>query len=441
MRLDVAEMTNLFDSPPLLRSMGARATGEFRSALANTVLVGCQHLLETTGALIEELFACGLRPEHTFLMGKVYSSNDGVVERLRKLGVSVTAGSRATEPGGLADAMTNDATALWEWVLARGLTDRLVLVLDDGGHVTRTVPEWAECRAESRGVIGVEQTAGGLKVRRRGFLRCDVVSVAESAAKRLLESPMIVEAVRDRLIRSIPNLAKQRVGILGCGALGRSLADWVQEHGTLAGVYDVKRTDHLSEARSPHELVEASDVVIGCTGEPSLALGHIRGAQGRPLILASASSGDVEFSEILRHVRCTPMGTHVCPDLAIRRGASVKRPITVLRSGTPVNFDNSPESVPGDKIQITRALLFAGVAQALAMSHDYAGAPRTTVVGSPVMLSARAQMRTAQDWTDLSPGASAYRDAFADERAVRLRSGGVQEDGAEDLIARFLQLD
>jgi hypothetical protein len=52
-------------------------------------VVCVQHLLETTGSLLEALIRLGVQPEHIFVLGKLYSNCPEVQTRLRSIGVRV----------------------------------------------------------------------------------------------------------------------------------------------------------------------------------------------------------------------------------------------------------------------------------------------------------------------------------------------------------------
>jgi hypothetical protein len=74
------------------------------------------------------------------------------------------------------------------------------------------------------------------------------------------------------------------------------------------------------------------------------------------------------------------------PDLVVEDGARRWR---MIRSGFPVNFDNSMDSVPAREIQLTRALLLIGVTQALRLGDE-----RTRMV----MLDPWLQLEAVRSW-------------------------------------------
>lgn len=144
--------------------------------------------------------------------------------------------------------------------------------------------------------------------------------------------------------------------IIGMGAIGSALYDSLKEKYTVCG-YDInsKKSD-LSQDKIIN-IVKDYDLVIGCTGTElfdPLLLKNL----DKDFILVSTSSSDREFmSHKLK----------VLQDKADqdRDGyhSIIYCNITLLNSGYPINFDGKKKNIPIDKIQITLALLAAGVCQ------------------------------------------------------------------------------
>ncbi len=65
-----------------------------------------QHLLETTGSLIQTLVSLGLNPSNVYILGKAYSSNSSVEERFRRLGTHVVAAGRQQRWGEYSTQLT-----------------------------------------------------------------------------------------------------------------------------------------------------------------------------------------------------------------------------------------------------------------------------------------------------------------------------------------------
>ena len=157
--------------------------------------------------------------------------------------------------------------------------------------------------------------------------------------------------------------------MVGLGTVGRDIAQRLLREGRQVNVYDKDGAVQglLPEARwrrTLRDLFESSRCILGCTGEDLLRnpdwLGDLRGDR----ILASCSSEDIEFRSLLRRFsganRDDPLGPI---ELPLRHGT-----LTVLRGGFPANFTGTKNSGPVSLIQVTRALLLAGVFQAAGLA-------------------------------------------------------------------------
>lgn len=418
----------VFPSLPVLESVALHWAAEDRQRLGQVWFVCCQHLLETTGSLFEVLIRLGAAPSHVFIVGKVYSTHLQTAARMRSLGINVRDGTRAASFGQFDRAIGGDVHAMWKDALAAGALEppgRMV-VLDDGGYCARTMP--GNVIAARRCVV-VEQTSSGMAgASGNGTWQTPVVAVATSAAKRLLEAPLVVDAVLRRLERFEHYRSGMSVGILGLGALGCALLADLRSKGIPVCAFDSRpqamRPATASEARASAELlIRDSGLVVGCSGERSVQAEWIPRRQ-TPLVLASASSSDREFADVLERwadaIRLVGK-EQSCPDLVIPRIGG-QCPVTLLRSGFPVNFDNSHESVPQDQIQLTRGLLLAGVLQAMRMA--FRERPRTHTI----MLDAEVQRSVVRTWLDAGGKADpTVAQCFHDLKWVRQESGGDED--------------
>jgi hypothetical protein len=193
------------------------------------------------------------------------------------------------------------------------------------------------------------------------------VEVAGSAAKRILEPPAVTASIM-RFIMPRLELSAGRgvIGIIGLGTVGQDVARRLLSEGREVSVYDKnpKYRCMLKGAKwcaSPQKLFEASDCILGCTGENVFdgADSWIAGLKGNR-VLASCSSEDNEFRSLLKRAERLdardPMGTVI---LRLPAGS-----LRILRAGYPANFTGTKNSGPVALIQVTRALLLAGVCQA-----------------------------------------------------------------------------
>ncbi|MBU6234204.1 MAG: hypothetical protein KGQ41_00015 [Alphaproteobacteria bacterium] len=294
-----------------------------------TLLIGCQHLTPSTLGLLERFEATGIDPKSMVLIGKCYSTVEGVVAAMHSRGMMAHGGSVPVSAGGYQEAHLRDVANLWQEVFIRlqsGDYDRLV-VLDDGGDVIASMPAHVAVP-----VVAVEQTTNGLlKLKQKSKLSCPVVSVAGSAAKREHEAPFIAGAIADALaLRD----AVQNVGIVGAGAIGYACAQkLVARFNAVVRVYPEPCAD-----------VWKHSVVLGCTGaDISPRNGEARSVR----YLASGSSGDFEFNTLIKG------RPHSFSDMQI--GWQV-----VMNGGYPVNFIRTHEMEAPQEISLTRSLIFEG---------------------------------------------------------------------------------
>lgn len=386
-----------FPRLPVLESVLPRSSPDLEAALSDTVLVAVQHLLKTTGSLLESLFSLGLRPENTFVLGKAYSSNTGVADAIRAKGVSVQAGTLPTRPGGFQHVFGDDIRLLWSTVVARLRKERpaRLVVLDDGGTCTAMMPMEVCGFAQ---VSGVEQTTSGV-ASGRSLPPIRIVEVATSAAKRILESPMISRAVLSRL----PDIEEAgRCGVIGVGSVGSAIVSRLLEHQRMVYVFDRELSRIASSPvarleRSVERVIQNSDVVFGCTGDDVFSAPPTVRWRNGETTLVSCSSEDREFRSLLVRAdrsgcleEWTPTGE------ALIRGAGTT--VRILRGGFPLNFDGTEESVPAREIQLTRALLLGGVLQAV-----LCGGTRGPTDRRGRMLDSWFQSRVAQAWFDSAP--------------------------------------
>lgn len=405
-----------------------RNTADIAAQLSRTVFVCVQHLLESTGSLLECLIRCGVPANQIYVQGKVYSTSPEVLARVDSLGITVHGGTAPASLGQHSVAMKKDVDELWRCVLCeeRLRTADLLIVLDDGGHCISGIPRAAY---DYWRVVAIEQTTSGLQATHSR--QCPVIAVASSAAKRLIEPPMIAAAILSKLKAVVPGgRIPQRCGVIGFGNIGAAVARSLVELRHQVYVFDIDKaqqnnSDELQWLSSAEELIAATDIIFGSTGknviEPEWLLKHLQG----PKMLISCSSGDVEFRSALDWIgyhdrKCHhPLGSI---EFALSDGDPM---LTIARGGFPVNFDRTPESVPAKEIQLTRGLMLGAVMQAVLCESD--NEQRTST--REIMLNPVLQQFVVRQWLQHSRHHS--KDAittFFQHEAIRAMSSGQNVD-------------
>jgi hypothetical protein len=419
--------TLLFDDLGLLEELVDRTNAVYPSILSGVKFVCVQHLLETTGSLIEAFLKLGAKPRDINLLGKSYSAGKSVFERLLKLGVNVSLNRTEGGVSGFDPVFDQAVKEQWQRVerdLTRSESFKAIVVLDDGGHCIAWIPRQIAVRHP---ISAIEQTASGLKRINRALReqRLPIINVALSAAKTLIEPPFVIATLMEKLRGVVPK-EPTNCGVIGIGNIGRALVTELHQQGHTVFVYD-KNTSAYREGmrtcKNVTELIASVDYVFGCSGDDTVrSLGWRREISGKKTFI-SCSSEDIEFRSLLTFIRKSKPTRAIAndpkEDLAFERGSlSIK----VVRGGFPANFDDSGESVPKVDIQMTRALLLGAVLQAI-LCERKAGYQ---------MLDPGVQRFVVQRWFSLNPGRKdcyepGVRDVFNRLDSIRQRSEGSDE--------------
>jgi hypothetical protein len=389
------------------------------SLLANADVLTCQHLL---GSIIPQFKAIQkIVPGVHFweILGKPYSANIGVVQTLESAGFEVNKDSCMLPVRGTASNCYRLGTfAQRHRQVVRASVKRFfssmsktmmdsrvpILVIDDGGVLIDAVGNEAVAAGTTRPIVCIEQTQHGLYAARTyigrrhtpkgGFA---VINVAQSLSKLVLEAPLIAESVLENTIAAVDRLVEDRVvsqgnglrvGIVGFGSVGESIAETFRDYGTRGElephglsdliVYDRNKNRIAGAKRANHDiawsvdhLLKSAQVVIAATGGTSFYEESAKNLNDGA-ILASASSGDIEFRGLSNwdsdQMPVLP-GILENTDFDIVHGdICLSRPevgqVRVLNGGFPVNFNGDFDPIPSERIQLTRALMLAGVLQA-----------------------------------------------------------------------------
>jgi len=258
--------------------------------------------------------------------------------------------------------------------------------LDDGGSIHLEMPATVDQEFK---VVGVEQTTYGIAHHASCSARgIPVVNVATSAVKRHFETPQIIEAT---LKRAVPLLKGHRsIGVIGLGKIGLELSKSLRNRRRRLMAFDTnpERIELLEKqaiSASVEQISSECTFVFGCTGKDCISPEAFLGKYSTVSALASCTSGDIEFRGLLQgNVRWDKLcrGDSRCPTLQTELPND--RVLQVFRSGYPINFDNSVESVSPDRIQLTRGLLMCGVLQACRLQdNDIARRASSSLMLSP----------------------------------------------------------
>ncbi len=326
--------------------------------LSDVAIIACQHLLGTTVNLFDALIEKGLRPERTFVIGKCYSTHVGTMKKLARRGVTVSPMSIAFDATRTFDDQFLSYTKEFFDDAMTAITEdedvKKIVVLDDGGFLLQHANT---LRGTAERFVGVEQTSSGFERLKNIPLRFPVVNIARSDAKLKYESPFIAADVIRRIRKNTRLRKTTRVLVVGQGAIGRECK--LQLRG-MCDVYGCDATVTRCDFGGAYaEQLHTFDVIIGATGTQVLSVDDC--ARLKPgVVLVSASSSDREFPA-LAFRQANPNVTDCHSEITMNG-------VRLLNGGFPVNFTGRRHSVAPRNIQLTRALLFAGVCEALEMS-------------------------------------------------------------------------
>ena len=335
--------------------------------LENTLLLACQHLLEPQKRMFELFLGLGLKPENCVIIGKNYSTNDGILSELRGLGCVVAPFSDAYDPCQLFKPWFEAQlkSFLAEQLASRDLSSYdKVAVLDDGGYLLCAI---AEIFPALTNVFGVEQTSSGHHKVMEAKLPYPVESVARSHQKLVYETPYIGECGGPRIIQHLDARGKSdpNILVLGLGPIGSQIAGRLLIASGYRGACADPAVSEQSASRGAYALLAAKsrviphrdamlriaefDVIVGCAGTPVLEGADI--ARLHPeASLISMSSSDHEFPPLPFRIK----GGKVHDDCYLGRRC-------LANSGFPITFSGQRNEMPSWQIELTISLLMARI--------------------------------------------------------------------------------
>lgn len=326
--------------------------------LKNVKIIGVQHILDTTVSMFDSLFDYGLIPANVYLLGKCYSTNESSFNKLIKRGVNVSLGSYEYDSHISFDHVfeKNINTMIADFIesLSKSGSTDLIIVLDDGGKCLLQINNLYK---GSIPIVGIEQTTDGINTIIKHSINFPVISVARHPLKLQYESPMIAQAIIEKILEHLPssNLLSKSCLIIGGGAIGLEIYKKAAVFFEKIDIYDLNSELSTLTSKKLEEILPNYDCIIGCTGQKTISndlYRHLR----KGVILISASSSDREFDalqirkQIERHSNC---------HLTINT-----KDITLLNGGFPVNFDGAEENIDPYLIQFTIALMTSAIMQA-----------------------------------------------------------------------------
>ena len=375
----------------------------------------CQlHCLPSTVRLIVRLCSTdiGINPRHIIFVPKSYSTISPSRLELEHLGVQLVDHTERFQPGCYDQSVKNSlvkachlAGSTCAELAAQGSRVRLVII-DDGGLLTEAWwTQWPTPRQASVfdvagsertfspiETVSVQQTTSGIR-RLPHPSQIPKIDISRSAAKRYFESRIIAEGVLSK-VRELDLLQEgDPVGVIGVGALGTALAEDLFQQRAEVFVYDIRKRYRLpkgsNKCRTLRTLLSQCRIVFGCAGEDIIdpCILDTLNINSNSITFISCSSRDIEFRRMLRY-KGISNGIYARIAIKTQKGTHY-----VENGGFPINFDRVKELKSPDEIALTRALVFAGVLQALCLDC-------TRLPAGVIRLSPGAQQYIVRSWME-----------------------------------------
>lgn len=304
--------------------------------ISDLKLFSCQHLLAPQYEMYKLLIEFGFTPENITVLGKIYSSNKGIIQDFQRLGI------KCIQPE-FRDMPFDEEHEFNCKKIAEEISDEDInIILDDGGYLIY------EARDKSV-LFGVEQTSSGFRKLENIHLKFPVLNVARSKTKLVQESPIIARMILQRLKEylSDTNIISPKVLIVGLGPIGNSLLKILTDEGVNVSGFDIETTKELLIS---YLRTEKPDITIGATGAALFSETDLDQLDNDHLYhFISVSSSDREF-----------------PVVPFRNNNQIHENINYknfvfVNNGFPINFKgNRYESTP-EEIEKTIALLMGSV--------------------------------------------------------------------------------
>lgn len=403
--------------------------------LGNTYFIGVQHILETTVTLFDALIEIGVKPENMYFSGKCYSTAPEIEEQVLKRGIKLMPSNKPEEPGEYEKYCRKNISRMWERFIGEinnKHVDRII-ILDEGGRCLEGMPEFIGFKYC---LAAIEQTRAGLYSESVNLLPFPLIEVASGAVKKILEPPLIAEAILNRFKNLLTRLNPGQntvFGIIGNGAIGNGLCRYLLTQGYTVIVYDQDENafqniidNKFYRLGSIEEIIAGSNIIFGCTGKDVTEKIDILSLVKKDKIFISCTSEDKEFRTLLRAMASQKVvSVDTLSDMVCLSANRSK--IIILQGGFPFNFDRKPWNVPARDIEVTQGLLFGSCIQAISSATKPIEDGTTINRGSRQSLNPLIQHYVALRWlSKQKEGRYPHKiiEAFSDLQWIQKSSGG-----------------
>ena len=167
---------------------------------------------------------------------------------------------------------------------------------------------------------------------------------------------------------------KKVCGVIGNGAVGRTVANYLAETGNVVKVFDqiitTKNHANITIVNNIEEIFKECSFVFGCTGRDITEGVKFESIITTDQIWISGSSEDREFNSFLRKYGPKNIICNSMDDISCSLQAEKKITIIIKQGGFPFNFDKEPWNVPASDIEVTQCCLLGAVMQAAVIENN-----------------------------------------------------------------------
>lgn len=321
-------------------------------SLNNTLLIACQHLLGTQLEMFNHLVAYGLKPENCYIIGKNYSTNRKVYNKLKEDGFNVAKASIEFDYSENFDDWFEDKiNELLDFISCHVIFDQFqkIVFLDDGGHLIEAAHRFNLPKDK---VVAIEQTSSGFNRLKRFNLEFPVSMVARMNLKLIYETPFITKLALERITSHLSNRDRlsPKVLVIGKGPIGASLKTRLDLLAIENKIFDIK--DNPGGVIGEFgDKIKDFNVIIGATGEPVFTEQDLDKLNPE-VSLISVSSSDREFPSAFIRTLSGNQGLH---------GNYYLNGKCLVNAGFPITFYGNYHELSPKLIELTCSLLYASI--------------------------------------------------------------------------------
>lgn len=367
-------MKTIIPQLPLLNYLEKKFNIETDKPLIGYICIFIQHLLGSNLSLIHSLEKSGIKRENLYIIGKAYSSSKEVLSYLECSGYNYVNPIHGYNIDTCYDEILKNEIRNIMSIALRN-SNLPVILVDDAAKGIEIIHE-DDFRQHLSRFKCIELTTRGIRELNKIKVACPIVDVASSSAKRNVESVIIAESMVNEFFHFLNNWRdfyrprNRHILLIGYGAIGKNVCQRLSAHFQIS-VYDINEAAILKASKDGMNVTsdvskEQYGIIIGCTG---LSIGIDLLKTHSDTLFVNMSSSDLEFGlwrfkgekGLMRdRYKVRIKENHFHEFYFIKEKCKT---FFVANGGFPIDFTGEIDPIHPNKIQITRALVFAATLQ------------------------------------------------------------------------------